>query len=1040
MSVFFKNVFPFFSKKERKKECSNVIKGVDPNEIWELVNEIGDGTFGKVYKAQRKGDGLLAAAKIVPINDEAELEDFMVEIDILSECKNKHVVDMFQAYVHDSKLWMMLEFCPGGAMDDIVLDLERGLDEDVIRVICRQMVEALAFLHEKGVIHRDLKAGNVLLKEDGNIKLADFGVSAKNKRNSQRRDTFIGTPYWMAPEVVVTETCKDNPYDYSADIWSLGITLIELAEMQPPYHEMHPMRVLFKITKSDPPSLSNKGNWSAEFHDFIKDCLLKDPTVRSSAKTLLEHPFIREISDNQPLVDLYRLVKSEVVEVLEDLPEDKDGKEANEKNITKSLSSDTLNSIATEDDSSSSQKDDSSVRDSDSGIPPMPLRRIKEMSEYDDLDENTDITKAKSKEPVAGAKSTAELVGFKASAEAQMQMIEKEDAVRNDLPSLQKRGEVPVQNVEAEGAEDEETKPSLPFDAEERDKYSSRLDDALARLEELGEASPGAARDEQKKRGRKRSGKAEEEMKPKNEEMEKTGTVASESKGETGKENTGKDVLGLKAELDKLGLNEKGKDSRKKDENEDDKSLSESEPGSTVTSPKKGESQQYKTLTRVRKYEVNGKVVTETTSRIVDVSSEDFRAAVRREQLLRKQGLNEMKILRRDEQKQGHDLMAKIKSEWDLMEEKFRQGEEELKKVYETKLEMTGKLQKRDIEKLEVQQQQELKVLEKKLKVEQEKSYKEFKESLKEEQKALKKETDKMPKAVRKEEFRRRKELLDYSHQNVEREFKARQALDFETFHREKTEERTRKIFEMEMGFLEIKHNLLRNWKSDEWELEQEHIHRKHQLTKTQLQETFYLQRTQMAARHKKEIEQHNRLYRIKDEELKRRHDLEKKRLPKIQRNEIKNQVQALRRQLKTDRKRDSIMGYLSSGDKEQLREFEDALTRNARTQYEKMILRQEIEEDELKTTAENELQELKQLQNEKCHMLTQSETEKLKDRDEKHGAELQQWRESLGPRKKTLEDEFSRQKNEQRQFYYQLSSSPLPEDFPGNSEKGNSS
>lgn len=1025
---------------------------MDPNEIWELISEIGDGTFGKVHKAQRRTDGLLAAAKIVPINDEAELEDFMVEIDILSECKHNHVVDMFQAYVHDNKLWMMLEFCPGGAMDDIVLDLERGLDENVIRVICRQSVEALAFLHERGVIHRDLKAGNILLRENGSIKLADFGVSAKNKKLSQRRDTFIGTPYWMAPEVVITETCKDNPYTYKADIWSLGITLIELAEMQPPYHEMHPMRVLFKITKSDPPGLSCKSNWSAEFHDFIKDCLIKDPTVRSSAQALLEHPFIREVSDNQPLIDLYRLMKTEVVEVLEDLPEDTDAKENNGSSISKSFSSDTLNSMATEDDSSSSQKDDSSIRDSDSGVPPMPLRKIKEISDYDDLSENTDITKTKSKDSVAGADASAELVGFKENPELKIQMIENEDATRNDLPSLQKRGELltpkrnPEIDISDESVEEESIEhrkkdggAELPLVPDEKDKYSIRVDDALAKLDELDDESIEIDNKDLKGDKFKRELRLDSVSKYKIDSNEKLPVAHnSEEVKEEEESKKEKDVLGLKAELNKLQIDEKG-NAKKIDD--DDKSISGSDAGSTVTSPKRTqESKQYKTLTRVRKYEVNGKIVTETTSRIVDVSSDDYREGVRREQLLRKQGLNEMKFLRREEQKKGNELMVRIRQQWDQMEDKFKQSEEELKRGYEAKIEMTSKLQKRDIEKLEMQQQQELRLLEKQLRSDQEKAYKDFKDMMKEEQKALKKETDKMPKAVKKEEYRRRKEVLDYTQNNHEREFKARQALDFETFHREKTEERTRKIFEMEMGFLEIKHNLLRNWKSDEWELEQMHIHKKHQLTKGQLKETFFLQRTQMFARHHKEIAQHNRLYKLKEEEMKRRHELEKKRLPKIRRNEIKNQVQALRRQLRSDRKRESLMGYLSSNDKEHLKEFEDALQRNAHAEYEKMLKRHAMEEDELNTTAENELQELQQLQNEKGHMLLQSETEKVKDRDEKHNAELQQWRESLVPRKKALEAEFARQKSEQRQFYYQLSSIPLQEKESVNgSESSNS-
>lgn len=311
-------------KVKKKKEFSYIIRGVDPNTIWSLVGELGDGSFGKVYKAERKTDSVLAAAKIIDVKDESELDDFMVEIDILSECKHKHVVGMYEAYYHENKLWMMLEFCSGGALDDLILELERGLNEEQIRVVCKQMFECLHFLHTHKVIHRDLKAGNLLLTNEGNIKLADFGVSAKNKKTIQRRTTFIGTPYWMAPEVIVTETCKDDPYDYKADIWSAGVTLIELAEMQPPYHDMHPMRVLFKIPKADPPTLQFRNRWSKDFHDFLSLCVVKSPEMRSSAADLLEHPFIVNCVDNKPLKELYNEAKAVVIEEFEDLPEDKE--------------------------------------------------------------------------------------------------------------------------------------------------------------------------------------------------------------------------------------------------------------------------------------------------------------------------------------------------------------------------------------------------------------------------------------------------------------------------------------------------------------------------------------------------------------------------------------------------------------------------------------------------------------------------------------------------------------------------------------------
>ncbi|XP_063632005.1 serine/threonine-protein kinase 10 [Cydia splendana] len=176
------------------------------------------------------------------------------------------------------------------------------------------MTRGLEFLHSRRVIHRDLKAGNVLATMQGGVKLADFGVSAKNKSTLQKHDTFIGTPYWMAPEVVLCETFRDNPYDFKVDIWSLGITLIEFAQMEPPNHEMTPMRVLLKIQKSEPPTLEQPSKWSHAFNDFIAKALVKDPEKRPTSSELLKHEFVSGNLDSKPLRDLLLEYRAEVVE------------------------------------------------------------------------------------------------------------------------------------------------------------------------------------------------------------------------------------------------------------------------------------------------------------------------------------------------------------------------------------------------------------------------------------------------------------------------------------------------------------------------------------------------------------------------------------------------------------------------------------------------------------------------------------------------------------------------------------------------------
>ncbi|GIY05629.1 hypothetical protein CEXT_140711 [Caerostris extrusa] len=241
--------------------------------------ELGDGAFGKVYKAQNRESGKLAAAKICELKGEDDLDDFTVEIDILSECKHKNIVELLEAFFFEGKLWILIEFCEGGAMDTVMVDLEKPLNEPQIRYLCHEVCEGLHFYMNTKIIHRDIKAGNILLTMDGGVKLEEI--------------LFIGTPYWMAPEVVLCETFRDNPYDYKADIWSLGITLIELAEMDPPNHEMTPMRVLFEN-----PEAGSANSESKQFNDFLSKCLVKDPQKRASAKDLLEHPFIASILDN----------------------------------------------------------------------------------------------------------------------------------------------------------------------------------------------------------------------------------------------------------------------------------------------------------------------------------------------------------------------------------------------------------------------------------------------------------------------------------------------------------------------------------------------------------------------------------------------------------------------------------------------------------------------------------------------------------------------------------------------------------------------
>ncbi|XP_055447501.1 STE20-like serine/threonine-protein kinase isoform X2 [Psammomys obesus] len=351
MSFFnFRKIFKLGSEK-KKKQYEHVKRDLNPEDFWEIIGELGDGAFGKVYKAQNKETNVLAAAKVIDTKSEEELEDYMVEIDILASCDHPNIVKLLDAFYYENNLWILIEFCAGGAVDAVMLELERPLTESQIQVVCKQTLEALSYLHDNKIIHRDLKAGNILFTLDGDIKLADFGVSAKNTRTIQRRDSFIGTPYWMAPEVVMCETSKDRPYDYKADVWSLGITLIEMAEIEPPHHELNPMRVLLKIAKSEPPTLAQPSKWSSNFKDFLKKCLEKNVDARWTTSQLLQHPFVT-VDSNKPVRELIAEAKAEVTEEVED------GKEEDEDDETENALPIPANKRASSDLSIASSEED----------------------------------------------------------------------------------------------------------------------------------------------------------------------------------------------------------------------------------------------------------------------------------------------------------------------------------------------------------------------------------------------------------------------------------------------------------------------------------------------------------------------------------------------------------------------------------------------------------------------------------------------------------------------------------------------------------
>jgi len=262
----------------------------DPTELYDIIEELGKGSYGAIYKAIYKKEANVVAIKIVPIETD-NTQELMDEIQILSECRSPNIVNYIESYKHNGYLWIIMEYCGAGSIGDIMKICNITLNEEQIQIVAREALNGIRYLHQHKLIHRDIKSGNILLNQKGECKLADFGVSAQLQQTISKRDTVIGSPYWMAPEVLMS-----NKYDNKADIWSLGITLIELAQGKPPLHEMHPLRALVQIPALDPPKLeiNNNKKWSQEFETFLSLCLRKNPEERLSADELYKLNWIRK--------------------------------------------------------------------------------------------------------------------------------------------------------------------------------------------------------------------------------------------------------------------------------------------------------------------------------------------------------------------------------------------------------------------------------------------------------------------------------------------------------------------------------------------------------------------------------------------------------------------------------------------------------------------------------------------------------------------------------------------------------------------------
>ncbi|XP_025978443.2 serine/threonine-protein kinase 10 [Dromaius novaehollandiae] len=923
-------------EKRRSKEYEHVRRDLDPSDVWEVVGELGDGAFGKVYKAKNKETGALAAAKVIETKSEDELEDYMVEIEILATCDHRHIVKLLGAFYWDGKLWIMIEFCPGGAVDATMLELDRGLTEPQIQVICRQMLEALHYLHSKKIIHRDLKAGNVLLTQDGDIKLADFGVSAKNMKTLQKRDSFIGTPYWMAPEVVMCETMKDTPYDYKADIWSLGITLIEMAQIEPPHHELNPMRVLLKIAKSDPPTLSCPSKWSLEFRDFLKTALDKNPETRPSAAQLLEHPFVSKVTSNRALRELVAEAKAEVMEEIEDSREE-----------------------AEEDDSS------------ESASPPGKHKR--DPSEVSQLSfDGEKPPDSSSPMIVNGPVETG-----KENADGQSDKVKGDEGISSDNKNLgSSHSTKAITSNAATGTEGGEV-----------------ISGAHGKLSNSTEENkqPGPASKEQKSIGdRPESSHLENFMEDKlaNGSLDSPAPFSSNrckrdsDSGSTSASESMDLTISLSADL---SLNR--------------------ESGSISL---KDSRMQKKTLKRTRKFVVDGVEVSVTTSKIIsedEKKDEEMR-------FLRRQELRELRLLQKEEHRNQAQLNSKHQLQLEQMLRRFEQELTAKKKFYDTELENLERQQKQQIEKMEQDHSLRRREEAKRIRMEQERDHAKFLEQLKQMKKEVKNEVEKLPRQQRKGNMKVKMDDFSQKKQTMEQEFLAKQKEDLELAMKNITAQNKKEICDKERECLNKKQQLMRDREACMWDLEEHQQQEKHQLVKQQLKDQYFLQRHELLRKHEKEREQMQRYNQRMIEQLKIRQQQEKARLPKIQRSEGKTRMAMYKK---------SLHIHSSGSAAEQREKIKQFAQQEEKRQKAERLHQQQKHETQMKdmlAQCEGNTNELQQLQNEKCHLLIEHETQKLKSLDENHNQHMKEWRDMLRPRKKALEDELNQKKREQEMFF----------------------
>ncbi|CAK5079277.1 unnamed protein product [Meloidogyne enterolobii] len=1011
---------------------SIILKDVNPMDHWKVLGEIAEGAFGKIEKVcSLSNSHLIAASKAISPQEGENLEDFLVEIEILSLAKeHENIVGLHACYFFEEKLYMILEYCAGGAIDSIMAELDKPLTEPQIAYVTH------------AVIHRDLKAGNILLSADGIVKLADFGVSAIMK-NHQKRDSFIGTPYWMAPEVIIS------------DIWSLGITLIEMAQIEPPNHNMNPMRVVIKIQKSEPPTLAHPQRWTSTFSEFLRKCLVKNPDERWNAQQLLNHSFIRTATDRRPII---KLLCEKNADVLEEIIEVVGANNIEIDSIADSEERETCSDIDSI--STINNANNNPLRTSIENIPNFRHAPLEPTTSTVVIDPNKDNNNKINEQ----SQQQQFVIVSKKNYEAPQPPPEPpallpwgttpdDDAINaRSHSTLSPSGQEAIQILDDlcdvldnDGDEDVVSSNTASFQSEQvilgehsmpSLLHSSSIDNQKTVVhlsneqinaepttihlscDDLPPPEPPVDYDVEDNIIREKLQKETSKVTP--ERISKTEDKRKRS-GSVNAENISGTTNGG-GYLNQRHSHPVADNLMQKQNVRSSPPLPAKEQGIVHPSNQINRPQQHKerqpsvhvpmrksphraTVTkRTRTYVVDGVEVTSTTMHVLG-EKQDLE--------LRKKELRDLKRIQREEARQQQELNARAEQIREQQERKFAFEMQAIQKSYENEVEAISKAQKKKMEEQEKQQEEEMRNLAKRIRIDQERDLRLFRDRLRQQEKILKQEVGMLPKSQRKPVMKQRQESFEKYQIDKEAEFMNQLERNKENFLQKAQDRHRERLCLLERQFLEQKHQLERGLETAQWELEEAQLVEKHALLTQQFRDVFHLQRTHMLARHAKEGEHVRRINQANEENMLRALTIDRKALPKVLRNESKTRTMMFRKSLEVD-----LPGESSETWTAKIKIFEEKEKQRIRLKMDEYDLKCKRKLAQLVENNQNVLRELEEIHNEKRNILLDNERAKLAEYEKEYQQVLSEWKSNLSSRKAALEAKFSEELATQERFY----------------------